>query len=122
MPSQSRVLTSVALVATVALAAALPAQAQSRHATSPSRTTAVKTVTSDLMGPRGVDAVSKRKIFVTQADGTFSKVVRRLDAPAKVVDLGKVPNTGLAPAIARIHARLKAGFDPAGIFNPGRMY
>lgn len=28
----------------------------------------------------------------------------------------------LAPAIARIHARLKAGFDPAGIFNPGRMY
>jgi len=28
----------------------------------------------------------------------------------------------LAPPIARIHARLKAGFDPAGIFNPGRMY
>jgi glycolate oxidase FAD binding subunit len=28
----------------------------------------------------------------------------------------------LTPAIARIHARLKAGFDPAGIFNPGRMY
>ncbi|MGJ7915697.1 glycolate oxidase subunit GlcE [Massilia sp. LXY-6] len=28
----------------------------------------------------------------------------------------------LAPAIARIHERLKAGFDPANIFNPGRMY
>jgi len=28
----------------------------------------------------------------------------------------------LAPAVARIHARLKAGFDPAGVFNPGRMY
>jgi glycolate oxidase FAD binding subunit len=28
----------------------------------------------------------------------------------------------LAPAVARIHARLKAGFDPAGIFNPGRMF
>jgi glycolate oxidase FAD binding subunit len=27
----------------------------------------------------------------------------------------------LAPAIARIHARLKAGFDSANIFNPGRM-
>jgi glycolate oxidase FAD binding subunit len=27
----------------------------------------------------------------------------------------------LAPPIARIHERLKAGFDPAGIFNPGRM-
>jgi glycolate oxidase FAD binding subunit len=28
----------------------------------------------------------------------------------------------LAPPIARIHERLKAGFDPAGIFNSGRMY
>jgi glycolate oxidase FAD binding subunit len=28
----------------------------------------------------------------------------------------------LAPALAKIHERLKAGFDPANIFNPGRMY
>lgn len=28
----------------------------------------------------------------------------------------------LAPALARIHERLKAAFDPAGIFNRGRMY
>ena len=28
----------------------------------------------------------------------------------------------LAPAVARIHQRLKLAFDPAGIFNPGRMY
>lgn len=28
----------------------------------------------------------------------------------------------LAPAIARIHRNLKNAFDPAGIFNPGRMY
>lgn len=28
----------------------------------------------------------------------------------------------LAPAVARIHERLKAAFDPAGIFNRGRMY
>jgi glycolate oxidase FAD binding subunit len=28
----------------------------------------------------------------------------------------------LARPVAAIHARLKAGFDPAGIFNPGRMY
>jgi glycolate oxidase FAD binding subunit len=28
----------------------------------------------------------------------------------------------LAPAVARIHERLKAGFDPSHIFNPGRMY
>jgi glycolate oxidase FAD binding subunit len=28
----------------------------------------------------------------------------------------------LAPALARIHQRLKTEFDPAGIFNPRRMY
>jgi len=28
----------------------------------------------------------------------------------------------MAPAVARINERLKAGFDPSGIFNPGRMY
>ena len=28
----------------------------------------------------------------------------------------------LQPAIARIHHNLKNTFDPAGIFNPGRMY
>nr|WP_188566855.1 glycolate oxidase subunit GlcE [Undibacterium terreum] len=30
--------------------------------------------------------------------------------------------TPLAPAIAKIHHKLKSAFDPAGIFNPGRMY
>ncbi len=28
----------------------------------------------------------------------------------------------LAPAVARIHQRLKLAFDPSEIFNPGRMY
>jgi len=28
----------------------------------------------------------------------------------------------LQPALARIHHNLKNTFDPAGIFNPGRMY
>jgi glycolate oxidase FAD binding subunit len=28
----------------------------------------------------------------------------------------------LAPALLKIHQRLKSAFDPAGIFNPGRMY
>ncbi len=28
----------------------------------------------------------------------------------------------LAPAVARIHERLKAAFDPSKVFNPGRMY
>ena len=28
----------------------------------------------------------------------------------------------LAPALVRLHRELKAAFDPAGIFNPGRLY
>jgi len=28
----------------------------------------------------------------------------------------------LAPALVKIHERMKQAFDPAGIFNPGRMY
>lgn len=28
----------------------------------------------------------------------------------------------LSPAVADVHRRLKAGFDPAGVFNPGRLY
>ncbi len=28
----------------------------------------------------------------------------------------------LAPAVARIHERLKASFDPAHVYNPGRMF
>ncbi len=28
----------------------------------------------------------------------------------------------LAPAVAKIHERLKASFDPSHVFNPGRMY
>jgi len=30
--------------------------------------------------------------------------------------------TPLAPSLAKIHRNLKQAFDPAGIFNPGRMY
>jgi glycolate oxidase FAD binding subunit len=30
--------------------------------------------------------------------------------------------TPLAPPLAKIHRNLKQSFDPAGIFNPGRMY
>lgn len=36
-----------------------------------------------------------------------------------IFDAQKMP---LPPALARIHQGLKAEFDPAGIFNPGRMF
>jgi glycolate dehydrogenase FAD-binding subunit len=39
---------------------------------------------------------------------------------------GRLPGVGafatLAPVLARLNARLRAEFDPAGIFNPGRMH
>jgi glycolate oxidase FAD binding subunit len=28
----------------------------------------------------------------------------------------------LAPPLLAIHKRLKLGFDPAGVFNPGRLF
>jgi glycolate oxidase FAD binding subunit len=37
-------------------------------------------------------------------------------------DKGAGVFTPLAPALAKIHRNLKQAFDPAGIFNPGRMY
>ncbi len=48
---------------------------------------------------------------------------------ASIFIASSVLNTGprgrfspLKPAIEQIHRRLKAEFDPAGIFNPGRLY
>ncbi|MEK7360576.1 MAG: glycolate oxidase subunit GlcE [Pseudomonadota bacterium] len=47
--------------------------------------------------------------------GGHATLFRALDKSAGVF-------TPLAPALARIHRNLKQAFDPAGIFNPGRMY
>ena len=43
-------------------------------------------------------------------------------APRSDIADGVARFSPLEPALARIHQRLKAEFDPAGIFNPGRMY
>jgi glycolate oxidase FAD binding subunit len=40
----------------------------------------------------------------------------------RATDKGAGVFTPLAPALAKIHRNLKQAFDPAGIFNPGRMY
>ena len=62
----------------------------------------------------GSDAASKIRAAVTAAGG-HATLFRGGDKQAGVFQ-------PLAPALARIHARLKAEFDPAQIFNPGRMY
>ena len=61
------------------------------------------------------DAATAERIRATvRAAGGHATLFRGGDKSAGVFQ-------PLAPAVARIHARLKAGFDPAGIFNPGRM-
>jgi glycolate oxidase FAD binding subunit len=62
------------------------------------------------------DAASAERIRSTvKACGGHATLFRGGDKSAGVFQ-------PLAPAIAKIHERLKAGFDPANIFNPGRMY
>jgi glycolate oxidase FAD binding subunit len=62
------------------------------------------------------DAATAERIRATVAAcGGHATLFRGGDGSAGVFE-------PLAPAVARIHERLKAGFDPAGIFNPGRMY
>ena len=52
-----------------------------------------------LNGPRGVAMGPGGKLVVTQADGSFSKVVRSGPNAGKVVKIGKVPASFLAPAV-----------------------
>jgi glycolate oxidase FAD binding subunit len=63
----------------------------------------------------GDAAASQRLRATVAACGGHATLFRGGDKSAGVFQ-------PLAPAIARIHERLKAGFDPANIFNPGRMY
>jgi glycolate oxidase FAD binding subunit len=60
-----------------------------------------------------LDAASIREI--AQRAGGHATLFRGGDKSAGVFH-------PLAPAIMKIHRRLKAAFDPAGILNPGRMY
>lgn len=60
-----------------------------------------------------VDAVTLRR--TVGAAGGHATLFRGGDKAAGVFH-------PLAPAIARIHGRLKASFDPSHIFNPGRVH
>jgi hypothetical protein len=60
----------------------------------------LKTVADGLDGPRGVDNLGHGKTLVTEGDGTFSLVIERKHADAKVIELGSVPAGFIAPAIS----------------------
>jgi glycolate oxidase FAD binding subunit len=64
--------------------------------------------------------------FASKAD---ARTIREAAAQAgghatlfRASDKGVGVFTPLVPALAKIHRNLKQAFDPAGIFNPGRMY
>ncbi len=61
------------------------------------------------------DAVAPRIRAAAAAGGGQAILFRAGDKSAGVFD-------PLAPAVAVLHHNLKRTFDPAGIFNPGRMY
>jgi len=61
----------------------------------------------------GADAATVRR--TVSAAGGHATLFRARDKSAGVFQ-------PLAPAVGRIHQRLKASFDPSHIFNPGRVY
>ena len=69
---------------------------------------------SDADADADVDDVQRIRALATAAGG-HATLFRGGEKSAGVFQ-------PLAPALDRIHQRLKAGFDPANIFNPGRMY
>lgn len=64
---------------------------------------------------RGVAQDIRRVAAAVGGHATRYRVARQAGA-------GEGAFQPLAPAVARVHERLKSAFDPAGIFNRGRMY
>jgi glycolate oxidase FAD binding subunit len=64
--------------------------------------------------------------LASKADvGTVREAVARAGGHAtlfRAPDKSAGVFTPLAPGLAKIHRELKRAFDPAGVFNPGRMY
>jgi glycolate oxidase FAD binding subunit len=80
----------------------------------------------DLPGAQLIEWGGAQRWLQTDADpATLRAMAARLGGHATLFRGGD--KTGgvfqpLAPAVAAIHRNLKQAFDPAGIFNPGRMY
>jgi glycolate oxidase FAD binding subunit len=61
------------------------------------------------------DLATRIRTIAAAAGGHATRFKGKRDASVDVFQ-------PLTPALARIHQRLTLAFDPAGIFNPGRMY
>jgi glycolate oxidase FAD binding subunit len=66
----------------------------------------------------GTEDAAAIRVAAQQAGGHVTLFRRSTPAVASDIEVFHP----LAPAVAQIHRRLKAAFDPSAIFNPGRMY
>ncbi|OYU75324.1 MAG: glycolate oxidase subunit GlcE, partial [Burkholderiales bacterium PBB5] len=67
---------------------------------------------------------AQRWVVTTASPATLRELAARLGGHATAFAGGKPGGVlaPLSPPLARIHQQLKAAFDPARIFNPGRLY
>ena len=67
---------------------------------------------------------AQRWVVTSASAATLRELASRLGGHAVAFRGSKAGGAfaPLEPALAAIHHRLKAAFDPAGIFNPGRLY
>ena len=82
-----------------------------------------------LKGEQLIEWGGAQRWLKVDADADMAQRIRRTAAAVgghATLFRGGDKNVGvfhpLAPAVAKIHERLKASFDPSNIFNPGRMY
>ncbi len=82
--------------------------------------------TLNLPGSQLIEWGGAQRWFKTTADAATIRAAASAAGGHATLYRGGDKSAGvfhpLAPAVARIHRHLKNAFDPAGIFNPGRMY
>ncbi len=68
---------------------------------------------------------AQRWVVTPQSAASLREIVQKVGGHATLFrarDKSAGVFAPLAPALMRIHAELKTSFDPAGVFNPGRLY
>ena len=82
--------------------------------------------TLNLPGEQLIEWGGAQRWLKASADATTIRAVAATAGGHATLHRGGDKSVGvfhpLAPAVARIHRNLKNAFDPAGIFNSGRMY
>ncbi len=83
-------------------------------------------------GAKGADGAGAGEVSRERFTGLAARLRARAAAAGGHVTLfragadGLIPDDGvfapLSPVVRRLHRNLKRAFDPAGVFNPGRLY